>query len=524
MEVDSLADDECVLPTETKDYAVCPHGPMLLFVKRKDGRSYYACSASRDRKLCPFFLFADKKAPSAETLKVWRGLIDAEKATGGAATDDARRMKRVKGLPPPDRVFCPEPTCSAFVLPEEAAQHANHRLVKKITDRQLRRPTELLTPLEDPKLNAQFLFDERSAGVVGKILADLGLHRVICLGAPKIHETLKGKDAFKSYLLDIDARFHRFCSPQTFARFNMFNAHFFSPAGERAFLEFLASCEAPPVVVVDPPFGGRVHPLFATLSRISALWLEARGLKADSPAAKSAVFSEESAGASGDYLLPIFWAFPYFLEGSVQKERPEFRMLDFKVQYRNHPLFQSAKGGQDRKKDGKNNNDNNNNTSKKGSPIRLFTNVKLASIRLPEPEHRFCSSANCQRWVARENRHCSKCGVCPSKDGSTYNHCEVCQKCVKPSRIHCETCGRCELPKHYCAAALGGKEEEGEDGEETEEKMAVENGEDETGDEKCFNCGKIGHKRRHCPQNWAGGKRKKQGGKKGGGGGKKSRQ
>jgi len=516
MEVDGIADDECMLPTETKDFAVCPHGPMLLFVKRKDGRSYYACSASRDRKLCPFFLFADKKAPSAETLKVWRGLIDAETAVGAASESHAKRMKRVKSLPPSDRVFCRESSCSDFVFPEEVNQHQNHRLTKKVTDRQLRRPMELLAPLEDPKLNAQFIFDDKSVAVVAKILADLKLHRVICLGAPKVHEVIKGKDNFQSYLLDIDTRFQRLLSPHTFARFNMFNAHFFSPAGEQSFAKFLSSCEEPPVIIVDPPFGGRVQPLFATLRRISALWLEARQLSRDSPEAKSSAIDDDDANPNLDYLLPVFWAFPYFLEGSVQKERPEFKMLDFKLQYRNHPLFQSAKSNDGKNTGNNNNNNNNNNPSKKGSPIRLFTNVKPSLVRLPEPEHRFCSSPGCNRWVARENRHCAKCHCCPSKDGSTYNHCDVCQKCVKPSRVHCDDCGRCELPKHYCAAKkVEGDEEDEEEEEGKEVKMDSNDGNE--GDERCFNCGNTGHKRRHCPQNWAGGKRKKQGGKKGGG-------
>jgi len=495
MEVDSLEDD-CVLPSETKEYAACPHGPMLLFSKRKDGRNYYACSASRDRKLCPFFLFADKKAPSAETLRVWKESIDAEKLKSSSAESDLLRLKRVKSQPPNERSFCREPNCSTFVLPDEVGLHQNHRLFKKVTDRQLKRPMELLLPLEDPKLNAQFIFDDKSVGVVANILDELKFHHVICLGAPRIHEAVKSKSPFRSFLLDIDVRFQTFFSSRIYARFNMFNAHFFSAESASGFREFLASCPTPPVIVVDPPFGGRVQPIFATMRSISDGWLEARSLNPESPDAKSAALKESSANPESGFLLPTFWAFPYFLEHSVQKERPEFRMLDYKVLYKNHPMFQNDKNS----KDG----------NKKGSPIRFFTNVKPALIHLPEPDHKFCSAPECNRWVARANRHCAKCGVCPSKDGSTYTHCDVCQKCVKPSRIHCESCGRCEAAKHFCAA----KENNNEKGEKEEEEDGKNiNGEDE----KCFNCGNPGHKRRHCPQNWAGGKRKKQHGKKGGG-------
>ena len=106
---------------------------------------------------------------------------------------------------------------------------------------------------------------------------------------------------------------------------------------------------------------------------------------------------DSSSPSAGGFLLPIFWAFPYFLEHSIRKERPEFQMLDYKVLYKNHPMFQSQKPT----KEGSNNNNNNNSSSKKGSPIRFFTNVKPALIHLPEPDHKFCSAAKCNRWVAR---------------------------------------------------------------------------------------------------------------------------
>ena len=470
---------------------------MLLFSKQKDGRTYYACSASRDRKLCPFFLFADKKAPSAETRRIWKESIDAENLKSSSAESDLLRLKLIKSQAPNERSFCREPSCSTFVLPDEQGLHQNHRLCKKVTDRQLKRPMELLLPLEDPKLNAQFIFDDKSVGVISNILDELKLHNVICLGAPRVHETVKSKSPFRSFLLDIDLRFQRFFSPRIYARFNMFNAHFYSAESASAFREFLASCPTPPVIVVDPPFGGRVHPLFATMRSISDAWLEARKLDKDSPEAKSASLNQIAGNTPEDagFLLPTFWAFPYFLEHSVKKERPEFQMLDYKVLYKNHPMFQNEKEG----------------SKNKGSPIRLLTNVKPSLVHLPEPDHKFCSAPECNRWVSRANRHCGKCGTCPSKDGSTYTHCDVCQKCVKPSRVHCDSCGRCEPATHFCAPTKNKNEEGKTEGEE-------EDGDNANGvDEKCFNCGNPGHKRRHCPQNWAGGKRKKPQGKKGGG-------
>ena len=110
---------------------------------------------------------------------------------------------------------------------------------------------------------------------------------------------LKGKNPFRSFLLDIDARFHRFLPPTGFARFNMFNAHFFDGAeAAEAFGDFLSSCPTPPVIVVDPPFGGRVSPLFATLRHLSAAWLKARGLTADAPEARAPQLGNGENGAA----------------------------------------------------------------------------------------------------------------------------------------------------------------------------------------------------------------------------------
>lgn len=52
-----------VVIKNSKNHPKCPHGPALLFSRLVDGvrRNFFACSACRDRKLCPFFLYEDEK-------------------------------------------------------------------------------------------------------------------------------------------------------------------------------------------------------------------------------------------------------------------------------------------------------------------------------------------------------------------------------------------------------------------------------------------------------------------------------
>lgn len=56
--------------------------------------------------------------------------------------------------------------------------------------------------------------------------------------------------------------------------------------------------------------------------------------------------------------LPVFWVFPYFMESHLKNSLPSLSMLDYKVDYDNHPLFTSGPKAR-----------------KHGSPVRIFTNV-----------------------------------------------------------------------------------------------------------------------------------------------------
>ncbi|CAB1414009.1 unnamed protein product [Pleuronectes platessa] len=130
-------------------------------------------------------------------------------------------------------------------------------------------------------------------------------------------------------------------------------------------------------------------------------------------------------------------------------------MLDYQVDYDNHPLYKHGK------------------TGRKQSPVRLFTNICPKDVVLPKEEgYRFCSV--CQRYVLSINKHCDKCNVCPSKDGRAWKHCSACEKCVKPSWKHCQTCGHCALPDHPCGQSEGS--------------------------EGCFICGSLQHRRKACPR------------------------
>ncbi|XP_061565864.1 rRNA N6-adenosine-methyltransferase ZCCHC4 [Cololabis saira] len=433
---------DVVIPEDGKTAPCCPHGPTLLFAKtckgKDEGRRFYACSACRDRKDCNFFQWEDDKVSEARLQA--REAQNQSKRPRFTQSELCSRLQKFSSLPPDKKRFCQD--CQVLLLPAEHAAHTAHSTAA-LTPAQLRRPSVLLTPLDNKKSNAQYLFTDRSAGFLLDTLAALGFTKVLCVGTPRLQELIKLRNLdrnhqpMRSLLLDIDYRYAQFYSPEEFCHYNMFNNHFFAGESSVAVLDhFLTEQDGEKVVLVaDPPFGGLVKPLANTFSLISQRWR-----KLQSP--------------GGDADMPTMWIFPYFFEPRILECLPSFTMLDYQVDYDNHPLYKHGK------------------TGRKQSPVRLFTNMAARDIVLPGDEgYRFCAA--CDRYVCSLNKHCAKCDLCPSKDGREWKHCSSCSRCVKPSWRHCGSCGRCALPDHPCGPAGA--------------------------PQGCFTCGSLKHKRRGCP-------------------------
>ncbi|XP_060521921.1 rRNA N6-adenosine-methyltransferase ZCCHC4 [Cylas formicarius] len=413
----------------------CPHGPTLLFSKfcGNEKRNFFACSACRDRKLCGFFLWQDEKEKvSASRQKLWNE-SNLKFLKNIRRRKSITTLSKVKRVPCDKRIYCQ--TCSRFLLKYVHERHENHSVLTNITDHQLNHPSEILVPLNNPKQEAQYLFSKKSVAVLVDILKQLKFEYVICIGTPRIHERIGSEPSLmKSILLDFDSRFHNFFGPSQFCWYNFFNHHFFFKNSKSVFGEFLRSTGGnKTVLITDPPFGGRVEPLAFTVKKINRQYKKLTGATSD---------------------LPVFWVFPYFMEPQIINSLPNYRMLDYKVEYDNHPLFQNGPKGR-----------------KQGSPVRIFTNLDPSIIKLPSDDYRYCKI--CKKWVAKENKHCQDCGSCTSRNGETYVHCDLCGRCVKPKWKHCRECNRCAQIIHNCQQIPFTK--------------------------ACFNCNQLGHKRSACP-------------------------
>ncbi|KAM9836824.1 rRNA N(6)-adenosine-methyltransferase ZCCHC4 [Aulostomus maculatus] len=419
----------------------CPHGPTLLFERTchggVKGRRFYACSACRDRKDCNFFQWEDDKVSEARLLA--RKAENKLKRSPFIQQQYSTRFRKFASVPLHERRFCQD--CQILLLPGELTAHTTHRYTA-ITTAQLKRPSMLLRPLDNKKSNAQYLFTDRTSHFLLDTLAALGYRKVLCVGTPRLQELIKSRNLeqknapMTSLLLDIDTRYGQFYSQDEFCHYNMFNHHFFNGEASSGVLQtFLSESDSKKVVMVaDPPFGGLVKPLANSFSLISQMWRKLQ--------------SSDSSNVG----IPMMWIFPYFFEPRILECLPSLTMLDYQVDYDNHPLYKHGK------------------TGRKQSPVRLFTNISPRDIVLPKEEgYRFCPV--CERYSL--NKHCTACNTCPSKDGREWKHCSICEKCVKPSWRHCQLCGHCCLPDHPCQKSQG-----------------------EAG---CFNCGSLGHKRKSCP-------------------------
>ncbi|XP_067224854.1 rRNA N6-adenosine-methyltransferase ZCCHC4 isoform X2 [Chanodichthys erythropterus] len=414
--VDSGGIEVIIQNESNKTIPRCPHGPALLFEKtgkgEEKGRRFYACSACRDRKDCNFFQWADEKISEARMLA--REEQNRSKMPLFTHQEYCSRFREFVSLSLEQRRFCVD--CQMLILPGEWANHAKHKaLSEDITVQRLKRPSLLLCPLVNKKSNAQYLFADRSCHFLLDMFLVLGFQKILCVGTP---------------------RYCQFFGQNEFCHYNMFNHHFFDNEEAVTFFQSFLREEggAKVVMVTDPPFGGLVKPLANSFSQMSMTWKKQNKV---SDAAE----------------MPMIWIFPYFFESRILECFPSFSMLDYQVDYDNHPLYKHGKKG------------------RKQSPVRLFTNLSPKDIILPVDEgYRFCSV--CERYVSAGNKHCPKCDTCPSKDGREWRHCDQCGRCVKPSWRHCSSCAHCALPDHPC-------------------------GQSQTG---CFNCGSHKHKLRACPK------------------------
>ncbi|XP_073239081.1 rRNA N(6)-adenosine-methyltransferase ZCCHC4-like isoform X2 [Porites lutea] len=431
--------DVCVTNEDLTKAPECPHGPMLLFERFfKDGRSprrFYACSASRDRKDCSFFQWEEEKISEARK-KAHKEIIKKSRLPFIEACHKYQSIfESLDNLQRKKCLFCH--SCGLLFMPKEKGKHCTHEC-EQAGD--LRKPTVMMRPRENEKTQAQYFFSRKATKFIASLFEDLGFKNVLCVGTPRLHEEIQcsrqtSDGHLDSLLMDVDFRYAQFFPSSKFCLYNMFNHFFFeSVTSEKVFQDFLRREGL--VLVMDPPFGGLAEVLAHSVKIIWDQWRKVNKFK--------------------DKELPTLWIFPYFMEPHVKAALPSLTMLDYKVDYDNHPHFKSK----------------NMKGSKRGSPVRIFTNINAADIVLPAEEgYRFCKS--CNRYVAPENIHCRKCNGCMSKDGRQYVHCEMCGKCVKPGLEHCMTCDRCELKGHAC-------------------KRSTDPG-------ACHICGELGHKRRDCP-------------------------
>ncbi|XP_036900725.1 rRNA N6-adenosine-methyltransferase ZCCHC4 isoform X3 [Sturnira hondurensis] len=212
---------------------LCPHGPTLLFAKvshgKEETRRFYACSACRDRKDCDFFQWEDEKLSGARLAA--REARNRRCQPPLSRTQCVERYLQFVELPASQRKFCRQ--CQQLLLPNDWGEHQEHQVVGDISVAQLKRPSRLLSPLENKKTNAQYLFADRSCQFLVDLLSTLGFRRVLCVGTPRLHELIRlkasgdEKSNIKSLLLDIDYRYSQFYMEDSFCHYNMFNHHFF---------------------------------------------------------------------------------------------------------------------------------------------------------------------------------------------------------------------------------------------------------------------------------------------------------
>ena len=388
----------------------CPHGPAVLLereVKVGIKRKFWTCAAFRDGKECPFFHWGDLPITEKNKNK-WKMIQEAwlQQQREKILENNELASKIRNGI---TVKFCHQ--CQALVSPKLIGKQYGHEMIA-VSKADLKQATQVLKPLNENKKEAQYHFNRETLDVIVKSLKNSQTTHVLCIGAPRVFEHVRADGKMKALLLDFDMRLSNFYSidEPDWIWYNMFNHHFFlGDCQKKHYDAFLSEADTGLAVVTDPPFGGKAALIAHCLRNITK------------------DLSKEP---------KMMWVFPYFMEPKVVKEMPGLKMSDFQVEYDNHSTFKSGCGA-----------------GKKGSPVRIFTNIPLNLIKLGDVEgYKECKE--CDMWVFYLNDHCKKCGVCTAKNGGKYKHCDKCSRCVKETWVHCKECGRCALEQHPCKLFL----------------------------------------------------------------------
>ncbi|XP_058838147.1 rRNA N6-adenosine-methyltransferase ZCCHC4 isoform X1 [Topomyia yanbarensis] len=383
---------------DVKETPVCEHGPAVLFERSEVNgplkKQFFACSATRNGT-CTFKSYKCK-------------------STSSNSDNGNDEYAMVRNAAASQKVFCIK--CQHLFLKTNLQDHKNHKTQNNLTEEVLREPTRFLAPLSVDGSEAQYFFADSTLHCINGIFKQLKITKVVCLGAPRLHEYLLTRTNIDSLLLDIDNRFAWFYDKTCFLQYNMFNNYFFDGmSAQNIFIHFLSNARSKDRICIftDPPFGCRTELLAQTIRKTNQLY--------------------NKINSTTQNILPTFWVFPYFMENYIRKEIPSMEMVDYKINYTNHKTYNNSMKG-----------------LKHGSPVRFFTNVALDLFSLPTSEgYRFCSK--CNKWVHNLNLHCKICNNCVSKSGATYRHCVRCNWCVKASYKHCDKCGRCTQARgHNC--------------------------------------------------------------------------
>ena len=259
--------------------------------------------------------------------------------------------------------FCK--TCSLLLGPAagvkkvDLRKHDGHDVVRCLSRSQLQHPTKLLLPASHRRQNAQYFFSHQDTAFVLEKIRAAKAKRVVCLGCPSIHEAVlsntvgsDGDEPTSSLLLDLDPRFAQFF-PSSFARFNMLTTFFFDRDDQERTRDFLRQAD---FLVVDPPFGCPISALAHAIH-----WVHK---------------------CAAQPVVPTLLFFPYFSAPALEHALPDFRRSNYCVSYINHKTYVHAApahvGVSSPAAP----------ASRKPSPVRIFTNIDLASFALPTPAYR----------------------------------------------------------------------------------------------------------------------------------------